>query len=155
MPKEKPPVSQKGKGRHGNRYEGQTDNKGRPVSPINGQPVPESEAAKATRFFTGDPRAKEAQAKSTVVQKERGDLRRLCLNWLYDDSGRDKNGNPVSGGNLWLSWLLKQAKEGNMKALEMLRDTAGFKPVDKVMVAEIDPEVIDEVEKLVEEAGNA
>ena len=39
-----------------------------------------------------------------------------------------------------------------MKALEMIRDTAGYKPVDKVMVADVEPSVIAEVEQMVQEA---
>ena len=50
--------------------------------------------------------------------------------------------------------LINEAIEGNnagsvARAFEVIRDTVGEKPVDKVMIAEIDPSVIDEVEKAV------
>lgn len=121
-------------------------------SPVNGQPLPDGhppwKAGEEARE-----NGRKGGLRSVQVRREKADLRKLCKQWLEDDVSVDKKGDPITGGQAWLNWVLKQAKEGNMKALEMLRDTAGFKPVDKVMVAEIDPEVIDEVEKLVEEAG--
>ena len=46
---------------------------------------------------------------------------------------------------------------GNVRAFEVLRDTVGQKPVEKIMVAEVDQTVIDEVERAVldgQETGN-
>ena len=48
--------------------------------------------------------------------------------------------------------LLKQltkAFRGDTAAAIFLRDTAGQKPVEKVVTAEVDPSVIDEVERMV------
>ena len=48
--------------------------------------------------------------------------------------------------------LLKQiakALKGDTTAAAFLRDTAGQKPVDKVIIADVDPTVIDEVESMV------
>lgn len=42
-----------------------------------------------------------------------------------------------------------RAMKGNTKAAEFLRDSAGQKPIDRVMIAEIDQDTIDEVEKIV------
>ena len=39
--------------------------------------------------------------------------------------------------------------KGDVKAFEVLRDTAGEKPVEKVMVAEVEQSVIDDVERMV------
>lgn len=49
--------------------------------------------------------------------------------------------------------LIQEAKEGNnagsvTKAFETIRDTIGEKPVDKIVVAEVDQTVIDEVEAM-------
>lgn len=125
------------------------DNKGRFVSPINGQPVPEGK-----KFVAGDSRAKEMQLKSAAAKREKGDLRRLMLTWLEEDVANGKDGEMISGGQAWVRWVLKEAAKGNMKALEMIRDTAGYKPVDKVMVADVEPSVIAEVEQMVREAEN-
>lgn len=50
--------------------------------------------------------------------------------------------------------LVKEATEGNnagsvTKAYEVIRDTIGEKPVEKVMVSEVDPAVITEIESMV------
>lgn len=45
--------------------------------------------------------------------------------------------------------LIERAKHDS-KDFEVLRDTAGEKPIDKVMVADVDQSVIDEVESMVE-----
>ena len=50
--------------------------------------------------------------------------------------------------------LFNQALRGNVKAFETIRATVGQDPVQKVMVAEVDPEIIDEVEKIVLESEN-
>jgi len=138
----------KGKGRHGNAYQGQRDEKGRFVSPVNGQPVP-----KGKPFTAGDPRAKEAQKRSAIAQREKGDLRKLCQIWMETEVGTDKDGNKITGGQMMVRVAVKEVAKGNPRFWELLRDTAGFKPVDRVMMAEVDPGVIEEVEQMVKEAG--
>lgn len=130
------------------------DEHGRFVSPINGQPVPDSPASRANRFRAGDPRAKEAQKRSALAQKEKGDLRRLCQLWMEEEVGTDNDGKKITGGEMMVRVAVKEVAKGNPRFWELLRDTAGFKPVDKVMVAEVEPAVIDEVEQLVKEAAN-
>ena len=125
------------------------DEKGRFVSPINGQPLP-----KGRPFVTGDSRAREAQRRGVESRREKADLRRQAMAWMEADVGKDKDGKPMTGAQMMIKVAAKEISKGNPRFWELLRDTAGFKPVDKVMVAEIDPEVIDEVEKLVEEAGH-
>lgn len=125
------------------------DEKGRFVSPINGQPVP-----KGRPFVTGDSRAKEAQAKGVASRKEKGDLRRLCQLWMETEVAKGDNGEAITGGETMVRVAVKELLKGNPKFWALMRDTAGFKPVDKVMIAEVDPDVIDEVEKMVQEAGN-
>ena len=50
--------------------------------------------------------------------------------------------------------LIKEATEGNgsgsvARAFETIRDTVGEKPIDKVMVADVDIGVIEQIEKMV------
>ena len=131
----------------------QRDAKGRFVSPVNGQPVPDSPAARATRFVSGDLRAKEAQAKGVAARKERGDLRRLCQIWMEEEVATGKDGEKITGGQMMVRVAVKEVAKGNSKFWELLRDTAGYKPIDKVMMAEVDPGVIDEVEQMVADAA--
>lgn len=138
----------KGKGRHGDSFKGQRDEKGRFVSPVNGQPVP-----KGRPFTTGDSRAKEAQALGVIAKKERGDLRKLCQLWMEEEVATGKDGEKITGGQMMVRVAVKELAKGNPRFWELMRDTAGFKPVDKVMVSEVEPAVIAEVEEMVKEAG--
>ena len=45
--------------------------------------------------------------------------------------------------------LIEKAMSGDTKAFEVIRDTIGEKPVDKVMSADVEPSVIAEVEAMV------
>ena len=45
--------------------------------------------------------------------------------------------------------LIEKAMGGDTKAFEGIRDTIGEKPVDKVMIADVEPSVIAEVEAMV------
>lgn len=45
--------------------------------------------------------------------------------------------------------LIQKALDGDTKAFEVLRDTIGEKPTEKIMVADVDPSIIGEVERMV------
>ena len=130
------------------------DAKGRFVSPINGQPVPDSPASRANRFQTGGERAKAAGIASGAARREKGDLRKLCQIWMEEEVATGKDGEKITGGQMMVRVAVKEVAKGNSKFWELLRDTAGYKPVDKVMVSEVEPAVIAEVEQMVKEAGD-
>lgn len=105
-------------------------------------------------YTARDVRAVEAAKASAAKRREKGDLRRLCQIWMEEEVGTGKDGERITGGQMMVRVAVKEVSKGNPKFWELLRDTAGFKPVDKVMVAEVDPAVIDEVEQMVKEVGN-
>lgn len=82
------------------------------------------------------------------ARAEKRDLRR-ALEALLEKEWADKNGNMLTGTEAISLKLFEQAMKGNIKAFETLRDTVGQKPIEKVMMAEVEPEVIDEIEKAV------
>ena len=45
--------------------------------------------------------------------------------------------------------LIEKAMSGDTTAFEVIRDTIGEKPIDKVMIADVEPSVIAEVEAMV------
>lgn len=82
--------------------------------------------------------------KSGEVRRARKTLREELLAMLSDGDTQKK---------ISLA-LVKEATDGNnagsvTKAFEVIRDTIGEKPVDKVMVAEVDQNVINEVEAMI------
>ena len=123
--------------------------KKRPVSPVNGQPVPDSPASKEKRFKTGDKRASDAGKRSVEVRREKADLRKLAAAWMETDVGKDKEGKPMTGAQMMVMVAAKEISKGNPRFWELLRDTAGFKPVDKVMISEVEQSVIEDVERMV------
>lgn len=101
-------------------------NEERPVSPVNGQPLPIGKP-----FATGDERASEAGKKSAESRLARKTLREELLSLLESDVV-DKKGNTKQAQVAMSAALIKQAISGNTKAFEIIRDTIGEKPVDKV-----------------------
>ena len=92
---------------------------------------------------------------SGKARREKADLRRQMQLWLESDVTTDKHGNPMSGAQLLAAVAAKEASKGNAKFWELIRDTAGYKPVDKVMIADVDPVVIEDIERIVEESEGA
>ena len=85
---------------------------------------------------------------SVIARRKKKDFREACLA-LLETEMTDTEGNLVTGYDVVVSSLFTQAKAGNVKAFEALRDTAGQKPVEKLVVSDVDPSVINEVENMV------
>ena len=86
--------------------------------------------------------------RSAEVRRAKKDLRQ-ALEMLLERDYSDKNGNVLSGAEALSAKLFEQAMKGNVKAFETIRGTVGQDPVQKVMIAEVEQEVIDEVERAV------
>ena len=90
--------------------------------------------------------------RSGEVRREKADLKKQLLLFLETEATTDKSGNPLTGAELMVKVAAREMAKGNPKFWELIRDTAGFKPIDKVQVTEVDQSVIDEVEAMVLEA---
>lgn len=103
--------------------------------------------------FTPEEASKGGKASAEARRKKKA--LKECLNLLLEQEvGRDSAGNSISGAEAMATKAMKAALKGDWKAWELVRDTAGQKPVDKVMVADVDQNVIDEVESMVAGANN-
>lgn len=76
---------------------------------------------------------------SGKARKEKADLRKMCQMVLEMDI-KAKDGSIKSGAEAITLAQLQKALKGDAKAYEVLRDTAGQKPVDKVEQVNIDVE---------------
>ena len=85
---------------------------------------------------------------SGETRRRRRDIR-LALEALLEKNYFDKSGKSLSGAEAIAVKQMEKALKGDTKAFEVVRDTAGQKPVEKVMLAEVDQSVIDEVERAV------
>lgn len=86
--------------------------------------------------------------RSGEVRREKKDLRK-ALEMLLEREFTDKSGNTISGTEAITTKLFEQAMKGNIKAFETIRATVGQDPVQKIMVAEVEQSVIEEVEAMV------
>ena len=86
---------------------------------------------------------------SGKARREKADLRKQLQIWLESEAVKDKQGEPLTGAQLMVKVAVKEMSKGNPKFWEMIRDTAGYKPIDKIQIAEIDQADIDEVEAMV------
>ena len=110
------------------------------------------EKGKATQFKSGEEAAKAGRKggiASGEAKRERANLRKMLQVALESDDFKDKFGNKMTGAELMVKVAFKEMAKGNPKYWELIRDTAGFKPIDKIQVSEIDQSVIDEVEAMV------
>ena len=119
----------------------------RPKSPLNGQPMPEGHPP----FKAGDEareNGRKGGVKSGEARRARKTLREELEILLMQDI-TDKNGRQMKTQSAISASMIKQALSGSTKAFEIIRDTIGEKPIDKLMVAEVNPETIDEVEAMI------
>ena len=106
---------------------------------------------KATRFKSGENAVKSGQkgGKASGEAKRKKKLLKECLNELLDKEWESKKFGKASGAEALSLTVFQKALNGDLKAFEIVRDTAGQKPIDKIMMAEVDQKTIDQVEKAV------
>lgn len=111
---------------------------------------------KDTQFQSGEEAAingAKGGKRSGESKREKKQLREM-LEILLDKEYTDKKGNKVTGVEMIATSLIKEAIQGNKsgsvaRAFETIRSTLGQDPVQKVMLAEVEQSVIDEVERAV------
>lgn len=87
--------------------------------------------------------------KASVEAKRKKKLLKDCFDALLEMEFKNKDGKIATGSETLAMTVFQKAQRGDLKAFELVRDTAGQKPVDKVMLAEVDQKTIDEVESMV------
>lgn len=89
---------------------------------------------------------------SAEARKRRKDLR-LAMEMLLEKNTKikdlDGKEKTVSGAEAIAVAQYKKALKGDTKAFEVVRDTSGQKPIEKVAFAEVEADVIREVEDMV------
>lgn len=74
---------------------------------------------------------------------------REAMQILMDADLTGKDGKTMTGTEAMAARAFQAALKGDWKAWELVRDTAGQKPVERVMVADVEASVIAEVEAMV------
>ena len=83
--------------------------------------------------------AKKGGIASGEARRRKRDLR-LAMEMLLEKDITDKNGRTVSGAEAIALKQFEKALKGDTRAFEMIRDTAGQKPVERVEQLNIDAE---------------
>ena len=117
--------------------------KKRPVSPVNGVPLPEGR-----RFEPGERQreiSRKAGKRSQELRKQRKTLKEE-LERLLCEEVTSRNGEKMQANVAISASMINQAMKGNVKAYAIIRDTIGEKPVERVIVNIPDPDIIKNVE---------
>ena len=91
--------------------------------------------------------AKKGAQKSAEARRKKRDLK-LAMQLLLEQEIEGKNGEKKTGAEAIAVAQFKKALKGDTRAFEVIRDTAGQKPIDKVEQVNIDGEYIDKVNEL-------
>lgn len=97
--------------------------------------------------LTADEASKGGKASGEARRRKR-DIR-LALEALLEKEYSGKNGQTLTGAEAIAIKQMEKALKGDTRAFEVVRDSAGQKPVEKVVMAEVSQDIIDEVEKMV------
>lgn len=86
--------------------------------------------------------------KASGEARRRKKLLRECLTELLEREYESSEGKKMGGADLISVKLFKKAMDGDLKAFEIIRDTVGQKPVEKIEVDTIDPQARAEMDEL-------
>lgn len=86
--------------------------------------------------------------RSGEVRRERANIAK-AMQALLEKNYKGKDGVVLSGAEAIALKQMEKALKGDAKAFELVRDSSGQKPVEKVVTAEVSADVISEVEKAV------
>ena len=85
---------------------------------------------------------------SGEARRNKRDIR-MALEALLEKEYKDKSGNVMTGVEAIALKQMEKAMKGDTRAFEVVRDTVGQKPIERVQVTEISQQDIDEVEEMV------
>jgi len=111
-----------------------------------------------TSEYHGDPETHKANSSKGGKNKERYKQRKMIKEVLIevlDKTYTNKNGEQYTGLEAITAALLKKAMAGDVRAFATIRDTIGEKPAEKVLIAEVDESVIDQVESMINGTDDA
>lgn len=107
--------------------------------------------------FTGETAGKAGRMGAKSDKRAEKLRLRYCLEYLLRKKSKielpDGEEITMTGAEQIAAALFEKALSGDVRAFEIIRDTVGEKPVDRVQFEEIDAEIITEVEKAVKEAA--
>ena len=92
-----------------------------------------------------------AGGRASGEARRRKKLMREAFEELLSRDYLDASGSKIDGTSALAARVFKQAMDGDLKAFEIIRDTTGQKPVERIETVEIPPEAYERVAKIFEE----
>ena len=86
---------------------------------------------------------------SVESRKQKKQIREHLQILLSGSVGKNKDGEDIVGAEALAIRVFQSAIKGDWKAWELVRDTAGQKPIEKVMIADVDAGVVEQIESMV------
>ena len=107
---------------------------------------------KPSEYKLSQEEAKKGGIASGEARRQKRDLRKALEILLEKTVSKDKEGNDISGAEALALKQFEKALKGDTRAFEVIRDTSGQKPVEKVEVGKIDrQESLNELKELFDE----
>ena len=108
------------------------------------------ERGRATRFKSGEEAAAAGRrgGKASGESKRRRKAFAEAFNQLLEQEFTDHNGTSRSGVELIAMKTFKSAMDGDLRAMQIIRDTVGEMPVQRLEVDTIDPQARAEMDEL-------
>lgn len=88
--------------------------------------------------------------KASGEARRRKKLMKEAFDELLSREYHDRDGNVLDGTSALAAKVFKQAMDGDLKAFEIIRDTTGQKPVERIETVEISPEIYERVSAALE-----
>lgn len=114
----------------------------RPISPVNGQPLPEGKPF--TPGETAREMGRRGAKKTNEIKRVRKTLREELIALLTEEITEKGTGRKLEAQTAISTALLQQALKGNTKAFEIIRDTIGEKPAEDIRITAPDMTALDE-----------
>lgn len=112
--------------------------------------MPRPKNAEKGQFKTGAKQVETARKggiASGVAKRRKKEIRE-CLEELLNREMKTRDGQTMTGAEAISTKLFEKALKGDVRAFEVLRDSAGQKPIEKIQVAEVDQTTIEDVESI-------
>lgn len=107
---------------------------------------------KPSEYKLSQEEAKKGGIASGEARRQKRDLRKALEVLLEKTVSKDKEGNEISGAEALALKQFEKALKGDTRAFEVIRDTSGQKPIEKVELGKIDrQESLNELKELFDE----
>lgn len=109
--------------------------------------------------FTSDQNREEAARNGRKGGKASGEARRKrkafaeAFDTLLERNFTDHNGNQLQGVEAIAAKVFQQAMNGDLKAIQIIRDTVGEMPVQKIETVNISPDAYERVNRILGQGG--